>query len=160
MRSPRSLIKAVTAGALASITHAALMWMKTYSGALPEFQPYSDLQRTLTSLTGAFVPQSLLWVLGLINGALILGPSQHWTYNLLPGRGWIAKGLVFGILAWVFMGLVLFPLIGEGFFGLSVGRGILPSLQALIMMLVYSLTLSAIYSVLAGPTPSLRSRTR
>jgi hypothetical protein len=100
MRLPTLPMKAVTAGALASTAHAALMWTKTYSGIVPEFQPYNDLQRTLTSVTGALVPQSLLWALGLINGALILGPSLHWTYDLLPGRSWITKGLVFGIVAW------------------------------------------------------------
>jgi hypothetical protein len=122
------------------------MWLKARSGVLPEFNPYVDLQRTIMSAMGALVPQSLLWAIAFLNGALLVSFVFHRTYDFLPGKSSITKGVAFGVLAWVAMGLVLFPLIGEGLFASAVGRGFLPALLSLAMLLIYGLTLSVIYS--------------
>jgi len=122
------------------------MWLKTRSGVLPEFHPYDDLQLTIASAIGAFIPESLLWTIAFLNGALLVGFVFHRICDVLPGESSIAKGLVFGVLAWAMMALVLFPLIGEGFFASAVGRGFLPALLSLAMLLVYGVTLSVIYS--------------
>jgi len=42
----------------------------------------------------------------------------------LPGRNGATKGLTFGLIGWIFMGLIFFPLIGIGPFGIRVGLGI------------------------------------
>jgi uncharacterized protein DUF6789 len=139
------LQRAILAGACASAAHAGLMWLKTSSGVLPEFHPYDDLQRTIASGIGALVPQPLLWTIAFLNGALLVSFVFHRIHHVLPGQSLIAKGLVFGALAWVMMASVLFPLIGEGFFASGVGRGFLPALLSLAMLLVYGVTLSAIY---------------
>jgi hypothetical protein len=139
------LQRAILAGACASAAHSGLMGLKTRSGVLPEFHPYDDLQRTIASGIGALVPQSLLWAIAFLNGALVVGFIFHRTYHVLPGQNVITKGLVFGALAWVMMASLLFPVIGEGFFAIGVGRGFLPALLSLAMLLVYGVTLSAIY---------------
>ena len=140
------LLRAIIGGACGSATHASLMWVKARFDILPEFQPYNDLQRTLASTIKTVVPQSLLWTMAFLNGAVVLSFIFHRTYSILPGHSWVAKGLVFGIIAWVFMGMVFFPLIGEGLFAFGVDQGALPALFSLVMLLVYASTLSAIYS--------------
>jgi hypothetical protein len=53
--------------------------------------------------------------------------------------------LSFGIIGWLFMGLMFFPLIGLGPFAISVGLGIAPALMSLGMVLTYSTVLGAVY---------------
>jgi uncharacterized membrane protein YagU involved in acid resistance len=91
------------------------MWGKVVSGVLPEFNPYVDLQRTITWTIGAAIPQSLFWTVSFLNGALVVSFVFHRIYYFLPGQGPFWKGLLFGVLAWAIMASVVFPLIGEGF---------------------------------------------
>jgi hypothetical protein len=58
------------------------------------------------------------------------------------------KGIFFGIMAWAIMGLVFFPMIGLGFFGVSAGLGIAPALFSFAMLQAYSVVLGAAYSAL------------
>jgi hypothetical protein len=122
------------------------MWAKSRSGILPEFHPYEDLQHMMASMIGASVPPSVSWIIGLFNGAVILSFVFSRSYRVLPGKGTLSKGGVFGVLAWAVVGSVFFPLIGEGLFAWDVGRGLLPALLSLVMLLAYSITLSAIYT--------------
>ena len=46
------------------------------------------------------------------------------------------------------MGLVFFPLLDLGVFGMQVGLGILPALFSLAMLLTYSIVLGIVYDAL------------
>ncbi|GEM_PF-6414132 len=46
------------------------------------------------------------------------------------------------------MGLAFFPIIGLGLFALEAGLGISPALFSLMMLLSYSLVMSAVYDAL------------
>jgi hypothetical protein len=69
-------------------------------------------------------------------------------YFRLPGRSALAKGTVFGLAIWIVMGLTFFPAIGKGLFAADAGLGLKPTVFSLLMVLTYSITLSAVYSVL------------
>jgi len=47
------------------------------------------------------------------------------------------KGLIFGALGWVAMGLLFFPALGRGLFALEAGLGTMPALFSLLMLLTY-----------------------
>jgi hypothetical protein len=49
---------------------------------------------------------------------------------------------------WIVMGLTFFPAIGKGLFAADAGLGLKPTIFSLLMVLTYSITLSAVYSVL------------
>ena len=46
------------------------------------------------------------------------------------------------------MGLLFFPFLGLGFFGLKVGIGLAPALFSLAMLLTYSVVMGLVYSAL------------
>ncbi len=150
----RRLREALIAGTCASAIHSALMWAKSGLAILPEFHPYEDLQHTIASMTGASVPALVSWLIGFFNGAVVLGFVFSRSYKVLPGKGTLSKGGVFGVLAWAVMGSVFFPLIGEGLFAWDVGRGLLPALLSLAMLLAYGITLSAVYTGLTKQASS------
>ena len=138
----------MVAGLCGSTAHSGLMFLKSRMGWLPSFHPYEDLQEVLSELVGRSVHPAVPWVLSFVNGALLLGFVFGHTYRLLPGRSGAAKGLVFGILGWIAMGTLFFPLLGRGLFATGVGLGLAPALFSLLMLLAYSVIMGIAYSAL------------
>ena len=124
------------------------MILKSWAGLPPSFQPYDDLQRALGHLVGGSVHPSVLWALSYFNGSVVLGFLFGRIYQLLPGRSGAVKGRIFGLIGWMVMGLLFFPLLDKGLFATRAGLGIIPSLFSLIMILTYSITLGVAYSFL------------
>ncbi len=62
--------------------------------------------------------------------------------------GGATKGLTFGLIGWVMMGLIFFPVIGLGPFAIGVGLGIGPAMLSLAMVLTYSIVLGTVYVAL------------
>jgi len=62
------------------------------------------------------------------------------------------KGLTFGVVGWIMMGLIFFPLIGLGPFAFGVGLGVGPALLSLAMLLSYSVVLGTVYGALNSGT--------
>jgi hypothetical protein len=152
-RSNRSSILArigpsMAAGLAGSAAHSCLMFLKSRAGLLPSFQPYDDLQRLLGDVVGGSVGPAVPWLLSFANGALVLGFLFSRTYRLLPGRTGAVKGLVFGLIGWILMGLLFFPLLGRGVFATGLGLGLLPTAFSLVMVLTYSVIMGIAYSIL------------
>jgi hypothetical protein len=93
------------------------------------------------------------WLLSFLNGMTILGFLFARLHRLLHGRTGLSKGLSFGVIGWLFMGLVFFPSIGLGPFAISVGLGIAPALMSLGMVLAYSTVLGTVYIALDSRSP-------
>ena len=124
--------KSVIAGLCGTMVHSLFMYFKTRTGLLPSFQPYQAFQFALSQWVGSNVPAIVPWALSFVNGMTILA----------------VKGLTFGLLGWVFMNLIFFPLIGLGSFAMRVGLGIKPTLLSLFMVLTYSVVLGTVYTAL------------
>jgi hypothetical protein len=93
------------------------------------------------------------WALSFLNGMTILGFLFARTNRLLPGKTGAVKGIIFGLIGWVFMGLVFFPLIGLGPFTMSVGSGFGPAVLSLVMLQTYSIVLGTVYVALDAGSP-------
>jgi hypothetical protein len=104
------------------------MYFRTRSGLLPSFQPYQAFQFALSQWVGANVPAIVPWALSFVNGMTILGFLFARFNALLPGRNGAVKGLTFGLLGWVLMNLIFFPLIGLGPFAIRAELGIKPAM--------------------------------
>jgi hypothetical protein len=128
--------------------HFVFMYGKSRLGILPSFQPYQSFQTTLSHWVGADVPTIVPWLLSFLNGMAILGFLFGRFKRLLPGRTGVTKGLTFGLLGWLFMGLIFFPVIGLGPFAVAVGLGIAPAMLSLAMVLSYSIVLATVYIAL------------
>jgi len=144
------ILRSIIAGLAGSIIHFLFMHFKSQIGLLPEFQPYQSFQAALSRWVGTNVPAIVPWALTFLNGMTILGFLFARTHRLLPGRTGATKGLAFGLIGWVLMGLIFFPLIGLGPFASGVGLGIGPALLSLVMLLTYSIVLGTVYVALAS----------
>lgn len=143
-RLPSQVRNAMLAGVIGSVAHSMLMAIRDFVGVIPKFQPYDDMQRILhTVVGGAF--SGVTWTIPFITGALFVGFLFGRIYRYLPGNEFIGKGIFFGILVWLIMGLVFFPLVGHGFFAVGLGLGIKPAMLMFAMLVTYSLTMSAVY---------------
>jgi len=140
--------KSLAAGLCGSAAHSGLMFLKSRMGWLPAFHPYEDLQQALSELVGSSVPPAIPWALSFLNGAVALGMLFGRTYRLLPGRSGAAKGFVFGLLGWIAMGVLFFPMLGRGLFATRTGLGVLPAFFSLAMLLTYSMIMGIAYSAL------------
>lgn len=124
------------------------MFLKSRMGWLPSFHPYEDLQQMLSHLVGSSVHPLVPWALSFLNGAIVLGILFGRSYHLLPGRSGAAKGFVFGVLGWAAIGILFFPMLGQGLFATQVGLGLRPALFSLLMLLTYGTIMGVAYSVL------------
>src|SRR3974390_3273970 len=140
--------KSVIAGLAGTIVHFLFMHLKSWTGLLPSFQPYQSFQVALSQWVGASVPAIVPWALSFLNGMAILGFLFARINRLLPGRNGATKGLTFGLIGWMFMGLIFFPLIGLGPFAPGIGLGLGPALLSLAMVLTYSVVLGTVYVAL------------
>jgi hypothetical protein len=140
--------KSAVAGLSGTVVHMLFMYFKSRSGLLPAFQPYQSFQVTLSHWVGTNVPAIVPWALSFLNGMAILGFLFARINRMLPGQSGVTKGLTFGLIGWVFMGLIFFPLIGLGPFAFGVGIGIGPALLSLVMLLTYSVVLGTVYAAL------------
>ena len=140
--------KPIVAGLCGSIAHSLLMYFKSRGGLLPSFQPYQNLQATLSHLVGTAVDPMVPWALSFLNGSTLVGFIFGYSYQWLPGTNGVTKGAVYGMLGWSIMGLAFFPIIGLGFFALNAELGISPALFSLAMLLTYSVVMGAVYDAL------------
>ena len=151
--------RTLAAGLCGSAAHSGLMFLKSQMGWLPSFQPYQDLQQALSQLTGSSVNPLVPWALSFLNSSVVLGFLFGRVYPLLPGESGTAKGFVFGVLGWIAMGLVFFPMLGRGLFATGAGLGFQPAVFSLLLLLSYSVFLGLIYSALnAGGTAGQNNR--
>ena len=125
---------------------------KAKLGILESFQPYQSLQIALSYSTGGYIHPLVPWLLSYINGSTAAGFIFANLYHRLPSNSGPIKGFIAGVLGWLVMDLIFFPLLGLGPFAMHVGLGLWPALFSLGMMLAYSIVLGLVYSMIdAGP---------
>jgi hypothetical protein len=147
----RSFLSSLLAGIGATTVHIALMAIKHRAGILPDFEPYEDLQRLLSSMTARSLEFPFSWLLPYVNGALIIGFVFGRLFTHLPGSTAIVKGAAFGFVAWLVMGFGLLPLAGRGVFALELGLGGLPAALMFAMLMTYAIVMSLLYAWLTTP---------
>jgi hypothetical protein len=133
------------AGLGASTVHLVLMELKIRTGLLPTFDPYADLQRLLSSLSPLTLTAPWSWFLPYVNGSMLLGVVFGQLFAHLPGRSAWIKGCGFGVLAWLLLGMGLFPLAGIGIFAHRLQLGVMPALLMLAMLTTYAIIVSVLY---------------
>jgi hypothetical protein len=147
----RRILMSMLAGLGASSVHLALMEMKLRTGILPTFDPYTDLQRLLSSLSPDALAAPWSWLLPSLNGSMLLGLLFGQLFPYLPGRSAWVKGCVLGVLSWMLLGLGLLPLAGAGVFANKLALGAMPALLMLSMLTTYAIAVSVLYQWLIHP---------
>ncbi len=152
LTAKRWVWRAAIAGLCGSLTHTLLMLGKAKLGILNSFQPYQSLQIALSHSTGQYIHPLVPWLLSYINGSTAAGFMFANLYHRLPGNSGTIKGFIAGVLGWLVMDLIFFPLLGLGPFAVHVGLGLWPAVFSFGMMLAYSVVLGLVYGMIdAGP---------
>jgi hypothetical protein len=142
------LWRPVAAGLCGTAAHTVLMALKSWAQWLPGFEPYKDLQAALAAMFGTSIPAAVPWLLTYFNGSVVLGFLYRAVHRRMPGQNGAVKGASFGLVSWIAMSLVAFPLLGKGLFATQAGLGLKPALFTLLMMLTYSIVLGIAYAAL------------
>ena len=126
--------KGIVAGLVATVVLSMIMVAKGMMGLMPEL----NVIAMLSSMLGA--TPVVGWVMHFAIGALVWGLAFATVLKILPGTSFVAKGISFGIAAWIAMMLMVMPMAGAGLFGLNMG----------MMAPVMTLMLHAIYGAVLG----------
>jgi hypothetical protein len=143
-----SVRKVAVSGLCGSFTHSLLMFAKHQLGILESFQPYHSLQLALINWTGGDVHSAVPWLISFLNGSTAAGFIFARLYRHIPGDSGLMKGLISGILGWLVMDLIFFPILGLGPFASQAGLGVHPALFSLLMMLTYSSMMGLVYGLI------------
>ncbi len=139
----RSMIAGFTATAVLSL----LMMMKGAMGVMPQLDVItmlSGMARSMIGMGGAGIG----WLMHFLIGTVLWGVLFALLYDRLPGSHAIAKGMSFGVLAWVLMMILAMPMAGAGLFG--VGLGMMAPVMTLILHLIWGSVLGFVFSRLQG----------
>jgi hypothetical protein len=140
--------KVALSGLCGSLTHSLLMLGKHQLGVLESFQPYHSLQLALINWTGDNVHPLVPWLISYLNGSTVASFVFARLYRHIPGNSGAMKGFISGVLGWLVMDLIFFPLLGLGPFASQAGLGVHPALFSLIMMLSYSIMMGLVYGMI------------
>jgi hypothetical protein len=147
------ILKSMIAGFVATIVLSVLMILKMKMGLMPELNAIKMMTTMAHGMLGTPAVPLVGWVMHFMIGTVLWGIAFTSINALLPSSGYITKGLYFGVLAWVLMMVMVMPMAGAGFFGLSLGM--LAPVMTLMLHLVYGAILGAIYAKLLDSAESV-----
>ena len=137
--------RGLIAGFIATVVLSALMLMKKSMGVMPELDPIG----MISAMAGARSP-IIGWIGHFAIGTVFWGIGFAIVSRYLPGPYW-ARGVVFGVAAWLMMMIVVMPMADAGFFGLGLGMTV--PVAALILHAVYGAVLGIVYGLLGDQNP-------
>lgn len=135
-------IRGIGAGLAATMVLSMLMVAKGMMGLMPELNIIAMLSSMMQSAPVAG------WVVHFMIGALAWGLGFAATLRLLPGSTDIAKGISFGIAAWIMMMLAVMPMAGAGLFGLNMGM--MAPVMTLMLHIIFGAVLGLAYGKLGS----------
>ncbi|MDQ6957521.1 MAG: hypothetical protein Q9M24_00235 [Mariprofundaceae bacterium] len=138
--------KSMVAGFVATIVLSVLMVMKMKMGVMPDLNAIKMMTTMAHGMLGTPAVPVVGWMMHFMIGTVLWGVLFAVIGKLLPGSGYVSKGLSFGVLAWVLMMVMVMPMAGAGFFGLSLGM--MAPVMTLMLHLVYGAVLGGLYGKL------------
>jgi len=146
MKIMNTVFKGIVAGLIATVVLSILMVMKKMMGMLPEM----DIIKMLAGMMGGTA------MIGCIMHFMVgagYGVALRLFHSSLPGGSAIGKGVTLGVIGWLVMMVMLMPMMGAGFFGLSFGM--MAPIATLILHVIFGAVLGGVYKMLAGGTEHL-----
>jgi len=139
----------MTAGFIATVILSVLMVMKMKMGLMPDLNAIRMMTTMAHGMLGTPATPLIGWAMHFMIGTVLWGVLFALLGKALPGGGYVSKGLSFGVLAWALMMVMVMPMAGAGFFGLSLG--VMAPVMTLMLHLVYGAALGGVYGKLSGP---------
>lgn len=130
--------RGIIAGLVATAVLSMMMFAKGKMGVMPEL----DIIAMLASKMGGAAMMG--WAAHFMIGAVLYGIGFVVLYNLLPGKGAVAKGVLLGVLGWLMMMLVVMPMMGMGMFAMSLGM--MAAGMTLVLHIIFGAVLGFVYA--------------
>lgn len=138
----KNLTAGFVAGFVATVILSVLMVAKTMMGVMPEL----DVAKMLGAMMGT--GEAMGWVGHFMIGTIAWGGAFALLYSVIPGGGAIAKGVVFGIVAWLMMMIAVMPMAGAGLFGMNMG--IMAPMMTLVLHIIFGAVLGYVFQRQTG----------
>jgi len=139
-----NLGKSIIAGFAATVVLSLLMVMKMVMGVMPDLNVIKMMTAMAHGMMGTPALPVVGWAMHFMIGSVAWGGLFALIGKTLPGSGFIGKGMLFGVLAWLLMMVMVMPMAGAGFFGLSLGM--MAPVMTLMLHLVYGAVLGIVYA--------------
>ncbi len=140
--------KSMIAGFIATVVLSIFMVLKMKMGLMPELNAIKMLTTMAHGMLGTPATPLVGWAMHFMIGTVVWGVLFALIGKALPGSSYLTKGLSFGVLAWVLMMVMVMPMAGAGFFGLSLG--IMAPVMTLMLHLIYGAVLGLLYGGLTS----------
>lgn len=137
----------LVAGFVATVVLSVMMMAKTMMGVMPEL----DVIAMLSQMMGA--PAAMGWLGHFMIGTLAWGGGFALFYGSIPGGSAIAKGIAFGVAAWLGMMIMVMPIAGAGLFGMKFG--LMAPMMTLVLHVIFGAVLGAVFERLAASRAKL-----
>jgi len=134
------LLSGFVAGLVATVVLSVLMIAKSMMGVMPEL----DVIAMLSAMMGA--PALVGWLAHFMIGTLAWGGGFALLYDVIPGKDATARGVAFGIAAWLGEMILVMPMAGAGVFGMSLG--LMAPMMTLALHIVFGAVLGVTFRVL------------
>jgi len=125
------------AGFIATVVLSVLMVAKGMMGLMPAL----DVVAMLSMMMGT--PVIMGWLAHFMIGTLAWGGGFAVLYDAIPGGSALVKGVAFGIAAWLAMMIMVMPMAGAGFFGMSFGM--MAPIMTLMLHIIFGAVLGGVY---------------
>jgi len=137
----------ITAGAVAGFAATVVLSVMMVAKGMMGIMPELDVIAMLSAMMGA--PALIGWMAHFMIGTLAWGIGFALLYAMIPGGSAVARGVVFGIAAWLGMMIMVMPMAGAGVFGLAMG--IMAPMMTLVLHVIFGAVLGAVYQAQAKP---------
>jgi hypothetical protein len=134
----KNLSAGLLAGFVATVVLSLLMVAKTMMGVMPQL----DVIAMLSAMMGG-QPPLVGWLAHFMIGTLLWGGGFALFYGRIPGRGPVARGVAFGVGAWLAMMVMVMPMAGGGLFGLNFG--VMAPVMTLMLHAIFGAVLGGVY---------------
>jgi len=136
--------KGLIAGFIATVVLSLIMVVKSMMNLMPQL----DVIAMLSVMMGSAAVMG--WVAHFVIGTVLWGGLFALAAESLPGGSYWVKGIVLGVGAWILMMVLVMPMAGAGFFGLSLG--IMAPVVTLVLHIIFGAVLGGVYGALVGST--------
>lgn len=138
----------IMSGFIATVVLSLLMIAKGLTGLMPNLDVIAMLTGMAHHLMGTPAAPGVGWMLHFLIGTLGWGVLFVLAAPTMPAQAPWAKGMVFGMLAWLAMMVIVMPMAGGGLFGF--GLSLAAPVMTLMLHLVYGAVLGWTYGRLSG----------
>ena len=137
-----SNLRGIIAGLIATVVLSILMVLKGTMGMMPELN-------VIAMLAGQMGGQVIMgWIAHFVIGAIIYGLAFANIGSSLPGGSDTIRGISLAVIGWLIMMIVIMPMMGAGFFAMSMG--IMAAVATLILHIIFGAVLGFSYSKLGS----------